>query len=78
MPLALLILAAGLVVLAPLVLWARQREREAIADAERTLARLRRRHVALTTRMHEIAEDIHTLYGTDTPPAAPPANPPSR
>lgn len=77
MALALVILL-GLVLLVPLALWARQREREAVAAAERTLARLRRRHVALTTRMNEIARNVHVLYGTAPPPAAPPSNPPSR
>lgn len=71
MSLALLLLAAGLLFLAPLALWARQREREAAADAERTLARLRRRHVALADRMSEIARDVHALYD------APPSNAPS-
>lgn len=72
MTLPLAILAAGLLLLAPLALWVRQREREASADAERTLARLRRRHVALADRMSEIARDVHALYD-----AAPPSNTPS-
>lgn len=75
MTLALLLLL-GLAALVPLALWARRRERDALADAERTLARLRRRRVALADRMTEIARDVHALYGT--PPPVPPANPPSR
>ena len=67
---ALIILAAGLVVLAPLVLWVRQREREAAAEAERSVARLQRRHLALTARIDEIARDVKTLYPPDSPPAA--------
>lgn len=74
--LALAILVTGLLLLVPLGLWVRRREREAVAEAERTLGRLRRRRVALADRMHEIARDVHALYGT--PPPAPSANPPSR
>lgn len=77
MTLALLVLAGGLAVLLPLALWARQRERDALAEAERTLARLRRRRVALAARMSEIARDVRALYDT-APPTTSPANPPSR
>ena len=61
MLLALLILVAGLLLLVPFGLWVRQRETEAAAEAERTLARLQRRHLALTTRMDEIARDVNLL-----------------
>lgn len=68
MVLALVIFAVGLVLLAALGLWLRQREREAAAEAERVLARLRRRHVALTTRMTEIGREVGALYRSDPPP----------
>ena len=61
MLLTLLILAVGLAVLVPLGLWVRQRERKAADEAERTLARLRRRRLALTTRIDEIAHDVEHL-----------------
>ncbi len=69
---ALIIFAVGLVLILPLGLWLRQREREAADEAERDLARLQRRHLALTTRMDEIARDVKVFYPTDPPPASNP------
>lgn len=74
----LVILAVGLLFLALLGLWVRQREREAVAEAERALARLKRRHVALRTRMTEIAHDVGALYRTDPPPAPSSPDPAAR
>lgn len=63
MALPLLILLAGLVVLAPLAVLLHRRQRGVEERAARTLARLRHRHAALADRTAEVGREVAALYG---------------
>jgi hypothetical protein len=67
----LVILAVGLVSIAPLAVLLQRRQREAEARADRTLARLRHRHAALTDRTTEVGREVAALYGADGAPPTP-------